>query len=71
MPMTEPKSMTASEHPLRMLALFYVAAFVASFNEIIINVAIVDIMESFAIGSVTAQWLVTLTSAADFREYEN
>jgi len=48
-----------------------VAAFVASFNEIIINVAIVDIMESFAIGSVTAQWLVTLTSAADFREYEN
>lgn len=57
--MTEPKSMTASEHPLRMLALFYVAAFVASFNEIIINVAIVDIMESFAIGSVTAQWLVT------------
>lgn len=42
-----------------MLALFYIAAFVASFNEIIINVAIVDIMESFGIGSVTAQWLVT------------
>lgn len=42
-----------------MLALFYIAAFVASFNEIIINVAIVDVMESFGIGSVTAQWLVT------------
>ena len=42
-----------------MLALFYIAAFVASFNEIIINVAIVDIMQSFSVGSVTAQWLVT------------
>lgn len=42
-----------------MLALFYIAAFVASFNEIIINVAIVDVMQSFSIDSVTAQWLVT------------
>jgi len=42
-----------------MLALFYVAAFVASFNEIIINVAIVDIMDSFGTDSVTTQWLVT------------
>ena len=42
-----------------MLPLFYVAAFVASFNEIIINVALFDIMGSFAIDSVTAQWLVT------------
>jgi len=42
-----------------MLALFYVAAFVASFNEFIINVAIVDIMDSFGTDSVTTQWLVT------------
>lgn len=42
-----------------MLAVFFVAAFVAAYNEIIINVALLDIMAAFDIDSVTAQWLVT------------
>lgn len=42
-----------------MLVLFYLAAFVASLNEVVINVALVDIMDAFDVSSVTAQWLVT------------
>lgn len=44
---------------MAMLVVFFVAAFVAAYNEIIINVALLDIMTAFAIDSVTAQWLVT------------
>lgn len=41
------------------LSVLYAAAFVAAFNENAVNVALVDIMSEFDIGSVTAQWLVT------------
>ncbi|WP_308003024.1 hypothetical protein [uncultured Parolsenella sp.] len=44
---------------LPMLAVMYLAAFVAAFNEHIINVALVDIMGAFSVGAMTAQWLVT------------
>ena len=41
------------------LAAMYVAAFVAAFNENIINVALNDIMGAFSVGATTAQWLVS------------
>ncbi len=41
------------------LAVMYVAAFVAAFNENIINVALNDIMGAFAVSATTAQWLVS------------
>ena len=41
------------------LAVMYVAAFVAAFNENIINVALNDIMGAFGVGATTAQWLVS------------
>ncbi|MDN6485931.1 MAG: MFS transporter [Ancrocorticia sp.] len=41
------------------LPILYIAAFVAGFNENIINVALVDIMAEFGISAATAQWLVT------------
>lgn len=41
------------------LAVMYVAAFVAAFNENIINVALNDIMGTFSVGATTAQWLVS------------
>lgn len=37
----------------------YVAAFVAAFNENIINVALRDIMAAFSVSATTAQWLVS------------
>ncbi|MCI9262470.1 MFS transporter [uncultured Adlercreutzia sp.] len=42
-----------------MLAVLYGSAFVASFNENTINVALISIMNEFSIGANTAQWLVT------------
>lgn len=41
------------------LVVMYVAAFVAAFNENIINVALHDIMAAFSVGATTAQWLVS------------
>ena len=41
------------------LAVMYIAAFVAAFNENIINVALNDIMGAFAVSATTAQWLVS------------
>ena len=41
------------------LAVMYIAAFVAAFNENIINVALNDIMGTFAVSATTAQWLVS------------
>ena len=41
------------------LAVMYAAAFVAAFNENIINVALSDIMDAFAVSATTAQWLVS------------
>ena len=42
-----------------LLAILYICAFVASFNENIVNVGLVDIMGTFGAGAATAQWLVT------------
>ncbi len=42
-----------------MLVVLYGSAFVAAFNESLVNVALVSIMEEFGITDVTAQWLVT------------
>lgn len=42
-----------------LLAILYICAFVASFNENIVNVGLVDIMAEFNVTSATAQWLVT------------
>ena len=42
-----------------LLAVLYICAFVASFNENIVNVGLVDIMGTFGVGAATAQWLVT------------
>ncbi len=41
------------------LAVMYVAAFVAAFNENIINVALHDIMGAFSVDATMAQWLVS------------
>lgn len=42
-----------------LLAVLYICAFVAAFNENIVNVGLVDIMAEFDVSSGTAQWLVT------------
>lgn len=42
-----------------MLAVLYAAAFVAAFNENIVNVALVDIIATFTVDPNLAQWLVT------------
>lgn len=42
-----------------MLMVLYGSAFIAAFNENIVNVALVKIMEDFACDAGTAQWLVT------------
>lgn len=44
---------------LPMLCVLYGAAFVAAFNENIINVALISIMGEFSVSATTAQWLVT------------
>ena len=41
------------------LVVMYIAAFVAAFNENIINVALHDIMTAFSVSATTAQWLVS------------
>ena len=48
-----------SDRSSSVLPILYIAAFVAGFNENIINVALVDIMAEFNISAATAQWLVT------------
>ncbi|MDO4400986.1 MAG: MFS transporter [Coriobacteriia bacterium] len=42
-----------------LLAVLFGTAFIAAFNENIINVGLMDIMGEFAVDSITAQWLVT------------
>ena len=41
------------------LAVLYTGAFIAGFNENLMNMALISIMNEYAIDSVTAQWLVT------------
>ena len=42
-----------------LLAVLFGAAFIAAFNENIINVGLMDIMAEYAVDSIMAQWLVT------------
>lgn len=42
-----------------LLVVMYIAAFVAAFNENIINVALHDIMAAFSVSATTVQWLVS------------
>lgn len=42
-----------------MLAALYAVSFVAAFNENIVNVALIDIMDAFGVTALTAQWRVT------------
>lgn len=49
----------SKQNVMPMLAVLYGSAFVAAFNENIINVALVSIMGTFSVGADTAQWLVT------------
>ena len=51
--------MSKRNNPIAMLAVLYGTAFVAAFNENVMNVALVDIMAQFSVDSVTSQWLVT------------
>ncbi len=44
---------------MAMLVILYAGAFIAAFNENIINTGLVDIMSEFSVDSITAQWLVT------------
>lgn len=45
--------------PLAMLVVLYGSAFIAGFNENLVNMALLSIMNDFSIDSITAQWLVT------------
>lgn len=51
--------MTQNKNNLPMLYVLFAAAFIAAFNENIINVGLADIMAAFAIDANTANWLVT------------
>lgn len=42
-----------------LLVVLYGSAFLAGFNENLVNMALVSIMDEYGVGSVTAQWLVT------------
>ena len=42
-----------------LLGILYGGAFLVGFNENLMNMGLIAIMDEFAIGSVTAQWLVT------------
>ena len=42
-----------------LLGVLYGGAFLAGFNENLMNMGLIAIMDEFVIGSVTAQWLVT------------
>jgi len=64
--MREKRAQAATEHAgerglntKALLAVLFGAAFIAAFNENIINVGLIDIMGEFSVDSITAQWLVT------------
>lgn len=56
---TDSQKAESSSSARSFLVVMYVAAFVAAFNENIINVALHDIMAAFAVSATTAQWLVS------------
>ena len=42
-----------------LLAVLYGSAFLAGFNENLVNMALLSIMGEYGVDSITAQWLVT------------
>lgn len=46
-------------HPMVMLATMFTGAFVAAYNENIMNMALIDLMAELSVDSITAQWLVS------------
>ncbi len=49
----------ARKNPLPMLIVLFGCGFMAAFNENLINVALISIMDEFSVSTDTAQWLVT------------
>lgn len=47
------------KNTLPLLIVLYCSAFIAGFNENLMNMALISIMNEYAVDSVTAQWLVT------------
>ncbi len=45
--------------PIALLVILYASAFLAGFNENLVNMALMSIMSDFEIDSITVQWLVT------------
>lgn len=45
--------------PVVLLSILFASAFLAGFNENLVNMALISIMNDFGIDSITAQWLVT------------
>lgn len=57
--MTQAPAARTRTSAMPFLVTMYIAAFVAAFNENIINVALTDIMGAFSVSATTAQWLVS------------
>lgn len=51
--------MEQTKNPRGLMPVLYGSAFLAGFNENLVNMALASIMNEYAIGAVTAQWLVT------------
>ena len=45
--------------PVILLVILYASAFLAGFNENLVNMALMSIMSDFQVDSITVQWLVT------------
>lgn len=54
-----PSNTAPKNHSPILLITLYVSAFVAAFNENLVNTALVRIMDDLAVSADTAQWLVT------------
>ena len=52
-----------------LLAVLYGGAFLAGFNENLVNMGLIAIMDEFAIDSVAAQWLVRIHDRLDDYRY--
>ncbi len=50
---------TTQKIPIALLCVLYGCGFIAGFNENLVNMALVAIMNEFAVDAVTVQWLVT------------
>ncbi len=58
-PSVEADVALARKNPLPMIIVLFGCGFMAAFNENLINVALISIMDEFSVSTDTAQWLVT------------